>query len=152
MLFLLRKVRKQLMKENKVTSYLLYAIGEIVLVVIGILIAVSINNWNESKKTSAQINDNLRALKTDLVQDTLLIVERLPFVLEQHALNEAARVKVAAPEATIDTLIRIMRYEYDPSWRAQILYNTNAYNSLNQTRLIEKLEDSLKSNIKSSTT
>ena len=35
------------MKKNKFTTYLLYAIGEIVLVVIGILIAVSINNWNQ---------------------------------------------------------------------------------------------------------
>ena len=47
MLFLLRKIRKKLMKKNRFTTYLLYAIGEIVLVVIGILIAVSLNNWNQ---------------------------------------------------------------------------------------------------------
>jgi len=50
MLFFLRKVRKKLMKENKITSYLLYAIGEIVLVVVGILIAVRIDHWNDERK------------------------------------------------------------------------------------------------------
>ncbi len=44
-----RHIRKQLLTENKFSKYLLYAIGEIVLVVIGILIALSINNWNKRK-------------------------------------------------------------------------------------------------------
>ena len=45
-----RKTRKQLAAENKVVKYLRYSIGEIILVVIGILIALSINNWNEARK------------------------------------------------------------------------------------------------------
>ena len=45
-----RKIRKQLADDNKPMKYLRYAIGEILLVVIGILIALSINNWNESRK------------------------------------------------------------------------------------------------------
>ena len=45
-----RKIRYNLMSENKTGKYFKYAIGEIVLVVIGILIALSINNWNESRK------------------------------------------------------------------------------------------------------
>ena len=45
-----RKIRQNMIKENKVSKYLLYAIGEIILVVIGILIALSINNWNEQMK------------------------------------------------------------------------------------------------------
>ena len=39
-----------MLTENKFSKYLIYAIGEIILVVIGIMIALSINNWNESKK------------------------------------------------------------------------------------------------------
>ncbi len=50
MIKLLRKVRQNLLFENELSSYLLYASGEIVLVVIGILIALSINNWNEDRK------------------------------------------------------------------------------------------------------
>jgi len=49
-----RKIRQKMLTENKFTKYFLYAIGEIVLVVIGILIALSINNWNEKQKDIAQ--------------------------------------------------------------------------------------------------
>ena len=44
-----RRIRQQLLTENNLAKYLLYAIGEIILVVIGILIALQINNWNTSK-------------------------------------------------------------------------------------------------------
>ncbi|MBN4085537.1 hypothetical protein JYT89_04250 [Flavobacteriaceae bacterium AH-315-B10] len=44
-----RRIRQNMIKENKVSKYMLYAIGEIVLVVVGILIALSINNWNQQR-------------------------------------------------------------------------------------------------------
>ena len=50
MIKFLRKIRQNMIRENKVSKYLLYAVGEIVLVVIGILIALQINNWNEKRK------------------------------------------------------------------------------------------------------
>jgi hypothetical protein len=61
-----RKIRYDLMKQNKTSKYLKYAIGEIILVVIGILIALSINNWNEQRKSSKQELLLLKQLKTDL--------------------------------------------------------------------------------------
>jgi hypothetical protein len=148
MITFFRKIRQQLAEENKIWKYLSYAIGEIFLVVIGILIALQINNWNETKKTESKINNALAALRSDLIQDTLLIVERLPFIMEQYQLNESLRARVAKPEATFDTLLKIMRYEFNPNWSAQIIYNTNTYNSLNQTGLMENLSDSLKATIK----
>lgn len=45
-----RKIRKKLAEDNQFLKYCRYAVGEIVLVVIGILIAISINNWNQTKK------------------------------------------------------------------------------------------------------
>lgn len=53
------------MEKNKVTTYLLYAVGEIVLVVIGILIAVSINNSNQERKLQASKLDLLESLSED---------------------------------------------------------------------------------------
>ena len=54
-----RKIRKQLADDNKPLKYLRYASGEIVLVVIGILIALQINNWNEFKKDRVIENKHL---------------------------------------------------------------------------------------------
>lgn len=150
-----RPIRQQLLSENKTASpagrfsnYLIYAIGEIILVVIGILIALQINNWNENRKTEIKIKNSLVALSNDLIQDTILIRERLPFIKEQYDLNESLRARVAKPNATVDTLIQIMRFEFNPNWVVQIPYNTNTYISLNQTGLIENLSDSLKVSIK----
>ena len=143
-----RKIRQSLVQDNRFSKYVLYAIGEIFLVVIGILIALSINNWNENRKTGIKLKNSLAALRSDLVQDTVLITARLPFINEHRALNEILRARVAAPGATIDTLVHIMRFEFNPNWIVQIPYNMNSYNSLNQTGLIESLTDPLKSNIK----
>lgn len=49
MLKIFRKVRQNMIKKNKVSTYILYAIGEIVLVMIGILLALQVNNWNEDR-------------------------------------------------------------------------------------------------------
>lgn len=50
MLKLFRKIRQNLLEESKFRKYLVYALGEIILVVIGILIALQINTWNEGNK------------------------------------------------------------------------------------------------------
>ncbi len=60
-----RHIRKRLLSENKFSKYLLYAIGEIVLVVIGILIALQINNWNENQKDRQAENQALINLKLE---------------------------------------------------------------------------------------
>jgi uncharacterized membrane protein YgaE (UPF0421/DUF939 family) len=69
MLFLLRKIRRTLMQKNKITTYLLYAIGEIFLVVIGILIAVSLNNWNAAIKNEKKEKNYYERILKDLEID-----------------------------------------------------------------------------------
>src|SRR5210317_888694 len=66
MLTFLRKFRKSLMGSGSTRKYLLYAVGEIALVVIGILIALQINNWNEFKKDRVQERKVLTELKVSL--------------------------------------------------------------------------------------
>lgn len=65
MLKFFRKIRQQLLTENKVSNYLIYAIGEIVLVVIGILIALQINNWNENTKLEIEETRLLKQLNIE---------------------------------------------------------------------------------------
>lgn len=65
MIPIFRKIRKNMADDNKPIKYLRYAIGEIILVVIGILIALQVNNWNENQ-TKKQI---LKTHLTNLIQD-----------------------------------------------------------------------------------
>ena len=60
-----RQIRKSLLMENKTSKYFKYAIGEIILVVIGILIALSINNWNQNRITSIEEKNILKNLNTE---------------------------------------------------------------------------------------
>ena len=69
-----RRIRYDLMEKNKTGKYLKYAIGEIVLVVIGILIALSINNWNEGRKLRNQEFKILTEIRSNL-ETTLEIFE-----------------------------------------------------------------------------
>lgn len=81
MIKFLRNIRKSTLKEGKIINYLKYAIGEIILVVIGILIALSINNWNEKRKNEKLGKEFLSSIKQDLTQD-LSTLERLTPILE----------------------------------------------------------------------
>lgn len=62
-----RHIRKRLVADSKFSKYVLYAIGEIILVVIGILIALQINNWNEKRKLAAYEEKLLVQLQQDLL-------------------------------------------------------------------------------------
>lgn len=70
MISFFRKVRQKLLTENKFSKYLIYAIGEIVLVMIGILLALQVNNWNELQKNekieSVFLEDFSNDLKSDI--------------------------------------------------------------------------------------
>jgi len=61
-----RKIRKKMADDNRPLKYMRYAIGEIVLVVIGILIALQINNWNEERKNDASENQYYCLILDDL--------------------------------------------------------------------------------------
>ena len=60
-----RKIRQKMLTENKFKKYLIYAIGEIILVVIGILIALQVNNWNENRKNNKVEENYLISLKDE---------------------------------------------------------------------------------------
>jgi hypothetical protein len=73
MIKLFNNIRQKLVAEGKTTNYLKYAIGEIVLVVVGILIALQINNWNENRKDIKLAKEYLSGIKVDLKKDVTLI-------------------------------------------------------------------------------
>ena len=72
-----RHIRKSLLMENKTGKYFKYAIGEIVLVVIGILIALYINNWNIQQKDNIREHKILQQLKEDYSDNLVQLEEKI---------------------------------------------------------------------------
>ena len=68
-----RHIRKSLLEENKMGKYFKYAIGEIILVVIGILIALQINNWNEGRKAKNNEAVLVKQLLVDAKKDSIFL-------------------------------------------------------------------------------
>lgn len=83
MIKLFRTVRKNLLKEGKTANYLKYAFGEIVLVVIGILIALQINNWNDLRKNRQFETEIITLIDQNLKSDSMMMA------LELYASREA---------------------------------------------------------------
>ncbi|NRD24946.1 hypothetical protein HNV10_16975 [Winogradskyella litoriviva] len=83
-----RKIRQNLLSENKFSKYLIYAIGEIFLVVVGILIALSINNWNESKKLNKEIVSLSKSIINELGNDIAAFDRAI--ILNDSVLNTSA--------------------------------------------------------------
>jgi hypothetical protein len=102
MISFLRKIRKQMLKENKVIRYVLYAIGEILLVVIGILIALQVNNNNDLKKLKAkereQLTYVLENLKSDSLTLTWAINSRTRYLKIHDDLNAFLKGELTADE------------------------------------------------------
>jgi hypothetical protein len=79
MIKFVRNIRQNLLSDGKTGKYLKYAIGEIFLVVLGILIALSINNWNEDRKTANTEIEYLIRLRSDLANDTVYYHRRIKY-------------------------------------------------------------------------
>lgn len=77
MISLLSKIRQKLLLENKIGGYLKYAIGEILLVVIGILIALQVNNWNEGRKIAIESNRVIQDINSEFKDNRIVLKERI---------------------------------------------------------------------------
>ena len=73
MLRFFRRIRKQLMEQNKVRTYIFYAVGEIALVMVGILLALQVNNWNERAQLKQEEQRYVMELINDLEQDSVAL-------------------------------------------------------------------------------
>ena len=107
-----------------------YAIGEIVLVVIGILIALSINNWNEDQKKQKLKVSYRNSLVNDLSSDTLLLGRLIKVNYKSLNTLDTQTNRFIGPDIPIDTLIKIARDEFDPDMNTRFKYNRNTLNTL----------------------
>ncbi|MCW5518183.1 DUF6090 family protein [Muriicola sp. Z0-33] len=120
------------MEKNKTGKYIKYAIGEIVLVVIGILIALQINNWNESRKDQHELTNILQNIVTDMRVDALSLKDNL-----EYANEENKRIKMFLNNKdysgfTRDSLQKSLQvYSYHSIWR------TSGFDNLKNSGITE---------------
>jgi len=126
MLTFFRRIRKGLLGDGATSKYLLYAIGEIALVVIGILIALQINNWNSQKLDNKLESEYLGRLQSDLQFDLETLNWSLPYVGEKkEALKRALQLIKTDTLIHSDTLTQIL----DVSTRLSISIRINRQNA-----------------------
>ncbi|MEM5566899.1 DUF6090 family protein [Psychroserpens sp. AS72] len=100
-----RKIRYNLIETGKTTKYFKYAIGEIILVVIGILIALQINNWNENRKSEKDKQKLMFALKQEFLINKNTLENHLVGLHKSNAqLNRLVNYSAGAIELPSDSL------------------------------------------------
>ena len=128
-----RHIRQTLISENSMGKYFKYAIGEILLVVIGILLALQINTWNENRKVNIQLKSALQSVYKDLVSDSLALHQAIPQVKERVRTIKSLISRSYATETNLDTLISIMQNEFPVRWYSSPAYNKNTFTNLKST-------------------
>lgn len=117
-----RNIRQSLLSENKFNKYLIYAIGEIILVVIGILIALQINNWKEQRNNS-ELENEMRANFNSEFSNNLIKIKKS--IRQYEETEEAIRYLMSKMKAdekelqkeNIDSLLAaaVDVFEYHPT-------------------------------------
>lgn len=144
-----RKIRQNLLMENKTGKYLKYAIGEIVLVVIGILIALQINNWNELRKTKEKEKVILKEIISDLIVNENSAQNNL---IHTYTIGRDSIAKVF--DFVINHLENKLPYDSILSRQFAVIHQlqglsikTSGYESLKSSGMEMIQNDSLRSNI-----
>tara|TARA_Y100000385_G_scaffold73840_1_gene74499 strand:- start:436 stop:1167 length:732 start_codon:yes stop_codon:yes gene_type:complete len=141
MINLFKKVRKNLLSENKFSRYLIYAIGEIVLVVVGILIALQINIWNENRKLEILELSLLKEMKSNLMSDISDIKENIFFT--ENGIN-SANIILKSFENNIPYNDSLNKHFGKVPMVPKFLMTENAYNSMNNEGIRIIKNDSLR--------
>lgn len=135
------KAGKSAEASAKAGRYLKYAIGEIILVVIGILIALQINNWNESNKIDKSIASHLEILRQNLIEDQTQLQSLKENMTEniEFAQSSMAQIKTIEPLNNLmkKYLILLVReFQFSP--------NTNGIETITQSNEIPALNNELR--------
>jgi len=139
-----RKIRYDLMNQNKTTKYLKYAIGEIILVMIGILLALQVNNWNESRKSRAQELNLAKQLLEDAKADSTFFESRVFFQKRRdsvydnllHLYNQVSVDSISNIEIIQDPFFSRLAYQSN-----LINNNPDAYEKTSNDSIKTKLRD-----------
>jgi hypothetical protein len=139
------RIRKQLARDNKFFQYSRYAIGEILLVVIGILIALQVNNWNESSNSEKALRQSLVKLRTDINYDLKTFSELDSIHSIWNEQNQYISENVLTGK-----LVKLDSINQLSAGRGTFLYltvKTTSYQEMINTGLLYKLDPKVQSSI-----
>lgn len=129
-----RNIRKRLINEDKTTNYLKYALGEIILVVIGILIALQINNWNQRRIENLRTYELLQSMGNDLKSDIGFLTTYIKFNKKQVR-NSIELLNAPLEEAIdSDSLFRKL-----PLWTMGLEINSQSFDKIKNASLTNLL-------------
>ncbi|PWI31325.1 hypothetical protein DI383_01250 [Flavobacteriaceae bacterium LYZ1037] len=143
-----RKIRQNLIIENRTSKYFKYAIGEIVLVVIGILIALQINTWNENRKHALAEKEFFKSITKDLNQDLIFIkhvqASTKPKIEAYNLLNNKFLKDYDNNKTQIDSLMAIYLFSgqrtfYPVSGAFKSALAGNEINTYSQKNIIQNI-------------
>lgn len=144
MISLFKKIRKALLSESKLSQYLLYAIGEIILVMIGILLALQVSNWNTNKQLRASLQAHTAVFTQDLKDDLIKLKDIESSLIDQLAsadrLSDQFKQIIPFDQQTISDLSNILlEYRFNP--------NENGLDLLRNTGEIALMDDDVQVHI-----
>ena len=147
MLTFFRRIRRGFLSNDATSKYLLYAIGEIALVVIGILIALQVNNWNQNRLDARMEQSFLLRLERDLQEDINQLEELIDFADETIAISPAVIDDLYGTKRTIEDVF-VLSDRSNGIWVPDFVPNDATYKELEssgQLNLIrsEKLREAL---------
>ena len=121
-----RRIRQRLLSENKLSKYLLYAVGEIILVIVGILIALSINTNVENQKRQDEIKDFLNIIKND-ISKTVVDVKELKTYRDSSKYYSYKSLEIINSNLKlgIQDISKVFNTKYNPNASKKLVYNKN---------------------------
>ncbi|MEO0570890.1 MAG: DUF6090 family protein [Bacteroidota bacterium] len=141
MLAFFRRIRKSLLTENKLTKYFFYALGEIILVVIGILIALKINNWNNNQISQQKELSYLQEIRDNLEQDTKRIDSVLAFNRDKVPIVKGM-MQIFSDSLTNDERVELFNTYSTPfTWYEIFIPQKTAFNNMVAAETIDLVQD-----------
>ena len=141
-----RRIRYNLMGTGKTGKpafaagrYFKYAVGEIILVMIGILLALQVNNWNEQRKKDLKTTYYINTLTKELKKNLEVIAAKNIAIKNDLIVLEDIKQRLSNKKANMDTLIHIATNEFNLYVHSFSKLNDNTYQTLQNTGHIEYL-------------
>ena len=147
MIHFFRQIRQGLLSENRIRKYFLYALGEITLVMIGILLAMQVDNWNENRNLAKKEITNLKELQKNLKSDleNQLIPGSEYYQRSMDAYNILQSNFYAASQSIPEDSIRVLFYAMVIPWK--LAFNTVTFDKLSAMGIDLISNDSIRENI-----